>query len=227
MNQLGYSVRRGYVDEFYTRHVSRLPGGVRVLDLGGHAEGKRGYFDIGEYGLDVVYANMSASKGADVVAMAEKVPFEAESFDAVICAELLEHVRDPAAVVREAYRVLRSGGTFLMSAPFLYHIHADPSDFGRYTEHYWNALLGEAGFSGVSIEKHGLFYSVLADFHKQHANQTRIVRPLGRPLRWLWANFLLIPFQRWAYRREQSKSVRANAFLGSFTTGYGVVARKP
>ena len=226
MKQLGYSVRREYVDEFYARHVATLARGSRVLDLGGHANDKRGYFDIGDHELDVVYANISTAKGTDVQALAEEVPFANDSFDAVICAELLEHVRDPRRVLSEAHRVLRNGGTLLMSAPFLFHIHADPEDYGRYTDNYWNATLAAIGFGDVAIERHGLYYSVLADFFKQHANQARIVRPLGRPLRWLWAHLFVLRFQHWARRHERKARVKANPFVGSFTTGYGIVATK-
>jgi SAM-dependent methyltransferase len=45
------------------------------------------------------------------------LPFEDEAFDVVVAGELLEHVRDPGAVVAEARRVLRPGGTFVGSVP--------------------------------------------------------------------------------------------------------------
>jgi SAM-dependent methyltransferase len=47
----------------------------------------------------------------------EGLPFEDETFDVVVAGELLEHVRDPAALVAEARRVLRPGGTFVGSVP--------------------------------------------------------------------------------------------------------------
>jgi SAM-dependent methyltransferase len=47
----------------------------------------------------------------------EGLPFEDETFDVVVAGELLEHVRDPAALVGEARRVLRTGGTFVGSVP--------------------------------------------------------------------------------------------------------------
>ena len=39
------------------------------------------------------------------------------SFDVVVAGELLEHLRDPHQLVREARRVLRPGGTFVASVP--------------------------------------------------------------------------------------------------------------
>lgn len=47
------------------------------------------------------------------VAAGERLPFEDESFDAAACGEVLEHVRDPDAVIAEGARVLRRGGVFL------------------------------------------------------------------------------------------------------------------
>jgi 2-polyprenyl-6-hydroxyphenyl methylase/3-demethylubiquinone-9 3-methyltransferase len=43
----------------------------------------------------------------------EELPVEAESFDAVVCCDVLEHVADVARVVAECARVLRPGGVFI------------------------------------------------------------------------------------------------------------------
>jgi SAM-dependent methyltransferase len=45
------------------------------------------------------------------------LPFEDETFDAVVAGELLEHIRDPAGLVSEARRVLCPGGTLVGSVP--------------------------------------------------------------------------------------------------------------
>jgi SAM-dependent methyltransferase len=47
----------------------------------------------------------------------EPLPFDEATFDVVVAGELLEHVRDPAAVVAEALRVLRPEGRFVASVP--------------------------------------------------------------------------------------------------------------
>jgi SAM-dependent methyltransferase len=47
----------------------------------------------------------------------EPLPFEDASFDGVVLKDLLEHVDDPVAVVREVHRVLRPGGLVFASSP--------------------------------------------------------------------------------------------------------------
>jgi len=48
---------------------------------------------------------------------AEPLPYDERSFDAVLCLEVIEHVRDPEALVRELARVLRPRGTLYLSTP--------------------------------------------------------------------------------------------------------------
>ncbi|CAM9418232.1 unnamed protein product, partial [Ectocarpus sp. 4 AP-2014] len=52
--------------------------------------------------------------------IAEELPFESGSFDAVVSTLVFCSVRDPAAALREVSRVLRPGGKFL----FVEHVHA-------------------------------------------------------------------------------------------------------
>ena len=62
------------------------------------------------------------------------LPFEGESFDAVVLSEVIEHVGDAnkRAVIDEAHRVLRRNGTFILTAPFAGSMAwADPLDVKR------------------------------------------------------------------------------------------------
>ena len=45
------------------------------------------------------------------------LPFEDNSFDLIFCSEVLEHLEDYHAAIKEIYRVLKSGGKFLSSVP--------------------------------------------------------------------------------------------------------------
>jgi len=61
----------------------------------------------------------AAAKGRSILHadVDEPLPFPDESFDGVVLKDLLEHVADPVAVVRESRRVLRSGGRVFASSP--------------------------------------------------------------------------------------------------------------
>jgi SAM-dependent methyltransferase len=97
--------------------------GRRVLDVGCRFGAlTRSYLDGNDVvGLDVdrIALEEAARLGVETIwADAEEgLPFDDESFDVVVAGELLEHVRDPAALVRDARRVLRPGGTLVGSVP--------------------------------------------------------------------------------------------------------------
>jgi len=74
------------------------------------------------FGIDVSEEAVRISKERNPCAtvecgLAEELSFKDSSFDCVILGETLEHVVDADAVVREAYRVLRNGGTIVITVP--------------------------------------------------------------------------------------------------------------
>ena len=226
LKNLHYSLRRHFVDEFNLRHVHKLPAGSWVLDLGGNKILKRGRFDIGLYDLRVFYANLSTAKRPDVQMDAAQVSFKDNSFDAVVCSELLEHVPDPAAVLREVHRVLRRGGTLLICVPFLVAIHQDPGDYGRYTDSYWRETLEAIGFERVAIERQGSYWSVLLDLVRE---QLVFKLESGRST-WGWAWYLLgkatLKLRVWALTWEARQRWGEHPFYRNYTTGFGIVAVK-
>ena len=81
----------------------------------------------------------------------EAMTFPAASFDAVLCLEVLEHVRHPDRAAGELQRVLRPGGTLFLTTPFLTsyhgkggtsHSHDAYPDFWRFTHEGLMALFG-------------------------------------------------------------------------------------
>jgi SAM-dependent methyltransferase len=107
--------------ELFRRYVGGP--GRRVLDVGCRYGALTRAYLKGNHvvGIDVdrLALDDAARLGIETqwVDAEEGLPFEAASFDVVVAGELLEHVRDPAALVGEARRVLRPGGTFVGSVP--------------------------------------------------------------------------------------------------------------
>lgn len=101
-----------------------------------------------------------------VVADAHHLPFRDGTFDVVIARALLEHVEDEQMVVAEASRVLRPGGLFLFSAPFLYPIH-DSVDHHRFTIYSLRSLAERHELEIMRLTSSGGYFGVLAD-HVHH-----------------------------------------------------------
>lgn len=221
-DQLSYSLRRQYVDEYLLAELAKLDPDTRLLDLGGVKLGRRGRANAREQVRNVTAANLVRDKGLDVQADAAALPFAGESYAAVLCSEVLEHVRDPLTVLRQIERVLQPGGVVLITVPFLFRQHGDPSDYGRYTEWYWGEHLRELGFEAIQIEKQGLFGSVLADMLRHWAQQSLLSGGRFYRLR----RWLLPRLVGWGRDRARAADRGGAAWRSAYAGGFGLRAIK-
>jgi SAM-dependent methyltransferase len=96
-----------------------------------------------------------------VADLLDGLPFVAETFDCVLCSQVLEHVPEPQRALTEIARVLKTRGTLLLSVPHLCFVHGAPYDFFRYTPFGVEYLLRQAGLEPVSIRPAGGLLSLL------------------------------------------------------------------
>jgi SAM-dependent methyltransferase len=66
---------------------------------------------------DAVEAARTHGRNVHLGDLAGPLPFSDQSFDAVVLKDVLEHVPDPVALVRDVRRVLRPGGRVFASSP--------------------------------------------------------------------------------------------------------------
>lgn len=116
------------------------------------------------------------------------IPFPDNSFDHVLCTEVLEHAEHPAALVAEMHRVLRPGGNLIATVPFSARVHHAPYDFQRFTSYGLEKLF--ARFTQVTVTERGDDFAVIAN--KLIVVCARLLRPTRFPLLLLAAPFALL-----------------------------------
>jgi glycosyltransferase involved in cell wall biosynthesis len=142
-------IRRS-VSEFIAECARRFDGPGRLLDIAPQEhEGAAPYFRQAQIATLDVNPQSGATYIADLCRSNESL-LPAGSFDWIVCTEVLEHVLDPFAAVREIYRLLKPGGHVFITTPFNFRIHGPLPDCWRFTEHGLRALLKD--FSIVSLD---------------------------------------------------------------------------
>lgn len=164
-----------------TRHdwvrsqLGRLPAGARLLDAGAGMQPYRDSCahlqyvaqDFGEYdgrgdgaGGQIKHWH---NQGIDLVSDIAAIPVDDASFDAVLCTEVIEHVPDPVAALRELTRVLKPGGRLIITAPFVSNTHFSPYHFCTgFNRYFYEKHLGDLGMSVQTIEPNGNYFSAIA-----------------------------------------------------------------
>lgn len=75
----------------------------------------------------------------------------ADTYDLVVCMDVIEHTLDPFGAVREMRRILKQGGILLISAPLNLRIHGPIPDCWRFTEHGFMTLLRDFAIIEIDI----------------------------------------------------------------------------
>jgi SAM-dependent methyltransferase len=135
----------------------RLQG--ELIDVGCGQQPYRAYL---AHVTRIVACDYDGNRGrVDFTCPAHAIPVAAESFDAMLCTEVLEHVPDPLAVWREFHRILRPGGQVLLTTPSYWPAHELPYDFYRYPEHGLRYLATTAGFEVMELWPRGGRWAML------------------------------------------------------------------
>ena len=216
-------------DEWMKLRASEIKPGSKVLDVGAGTCPYRNLFSHCEYKTHDFkkYDGVKLGGGnkygdIDYVSDLGNIPVADESFDVIVCTEVLEHVPDPADALREMTRIIKKGGRLILTAPLGSGLHQLPFHFyGGFTPEWYRHFAGIYGLEVCEIKPNGGFFRFLAQecirvswlmdkhwqFHGKNVDQVNS----------LFAEIL----PRFLFALEEKQ------FIDQFTIGYNVVLDKP
>lgn len=216
--------------DFVKEELKKINKGLVILDAGCGNQQYKEYAkhliykgqDIAEYEKDEkpmlggTKNGMGGSDGykygkldyvGDIININEKD----NTFDAILCTEVLEHITKPDKAIAEFSRLLKTGGRLIITAPCACLRHMDPYIYSSgFFDRWYEKILDENGFTIQSLEQVGDYYDWLA------AEIYRNIRKKG-----LINKFLLLPAMLYFLFANKTEII-----TNTMNLGYHVVAIK-
>jgi len=122
-----------------------------VLDLGGDKNSEYLRFFKGTFETTTV--NLNEKTRPDILHnLEEPLPVADSLYDHVLLCNVLEHIFEYRALLREAVRVLKPGGSMVIVVPFLFPLHPSPEDYRRFSAPALYKEMEILGLQGISIK---------------------------------------------------------------------------
>jgi SAM-dependent methyltransferase len=215
-------------DHFVQAQLKGLAEGSLILDAGSGSQRYRSFCghlqyraqDFGQYTMDERRALGSSGVGGetgyvygalDYTGNVWEIEEKAETFDAILCTEVLEHIPYPSETIREFSRLLKAGGTLILTAPSNCLRHMDPYFFySGFSDRWFETLLETNGLRIEKLEPVGDYYSWLA------VEMVRTAKAHS-----LLAKLALFPAFLYFFTKKKTK-----VSTDTLCMGYHVIARK-
>ena len=124
---------RSCLDKAIQEFAASMKG--KLLDVGCGSKPYKKYFaNIKSYtGLEIDSDRARTRDIADFYYDGNTFPFADNTFDILLCNQVLEHVFNPDVFLQEINRVLQPNGKLLLTVPFVWDEHEQPFDYARYS----------------------------------------------------------------------------------------------
>jgi|HubBroStandDraft_1064217.scaffolds.fasta_scaffold40911_2 ubiquinone/menaquinone biosynthesis C-methylase UbiE len=171
-------------------YLGKVPPNATLIDVCCGTKPYQRFVDpsVKYVGVDVDSANANV----DIVSSAYSINLEPNIADYVVSFQGLEHLEEPYLMIEEAHRLLKPGGEICLTFPMSEHLHEEPYDFFRYTEHGVAYLLRKAGFDEIEIIRQGTNYANIG----RRLSQVIAGRTLLRPF---------VPIINFVFRRMENR----------------------
>lgn len=169
-------------EKWVQQFLRDLPSAARLLDVGAGTQKYRQYashinyvsqdscqYDGSAY-TGVNEARNWDTSGIDIISDILEIPVDNNSFDAIICTDVLEHVPNAYDACKELRRIVRPGGHILITVPTQCDTHQAPYFFsGGYSQFFFQeifqkdlvSVIYESGYFETVDQKIGKGLSLL------------------------------------------------------------------
>ena len=217
-------------NDWVKRQLENLPKNSLLLDAGCGSQQFRIFCDhlhyrgqdFGQYKIDEkrIIGHESGGLGSgegyqygklDYVGDIWKIDEANETFDAILCTEVFEHIPYPIETLQEFSRLMKSGGTLILTAPSNCLRHMDPYFFySGFSDRWYEKFLKENGFELEEITPRGDYYSWLG-----------IAMWYTALTHSFWAKIALLPAFFYFFNKKKTE-ISVSTLCG----GYHIKARK-
>lgn len=144
--------------------------------------------------LDIFHYNI-----VDVISDANNLPFKENSFDAIFCHAVLEHVKYPFEVAKQFSKILKPQGYLSASIPFLFPYHDVPDHYCNFSTSGIKVLFKNFTpiATGVLLGPWYALYNIIGNYKKM---LKRVYK--DKPTSWLekFRVFLIYRLLSWAMK---------------------------
>lgn len=161
--------------EWVRKTLNEIPSNKKLIDVGaGECQYKK-YCDHLKYTSQDFNQYTGEGNGAglqtgkwdisqiDIISDITTIPVPNNSFDVVLCTEVLEHVPNPVAAIEEMTRILNEQGTLIITAPFCSLTHFAPFHYcDGFNKYFYQFHLERLGFENIEITPNGNYFEYMA-----------------------------------------------------------------
>ncbi len=154
--------------------LEALPKGARILDAGAGEQQFKLFCkhlnyvaqDFAQYNpndLDLGLQMPTWDYGQlDIISDITSIPEPDNSFDAILCTEVFEHIPNPILAIKEFSRLLKPNGKLIITAPFCSMTHFAPYHFySGFNRYFYETHFKTFEFEMQSIEPNGHYFDYL------------------------------------------------------------------
>ena len=206
-------ITRRSLEKFLAKHATE----ERVLDIGSGGSSYPRFFP-NRLAIDI-----DPARKPDIVGDAHALPFPDAEFGVIVCTEVLEHLKDPRLAISEMSRVLKKGGTLILTTRFVYPIHDSPHDYWRFTKYGLRELF--QAWDVVELIEETQTFSTIGVLLQRIAFQTRLRLNMLAKFK-LFILAWIFDHLNWLIREEYGDIGKSSTEHVIMTSGYYIVCKK-